>query len=352
MRVANLMFGKSLGGLEQAAFDYHDALRRSDYQVVSYLHRDAALAPQFNAAEYDVIQLNPRAEWDWWAIRHLRRALKVQRAEVITAHGNRAIGLALRAAHSNIPVIGVAHNYQLRKRFPRCDAAFCVTRDLIEELIHLDMDRSRCFHIPNMIRPPDTPVTLHRQASPLTLGAMGRFVPKKGFDILLHALAALKQQAIDCKLLLAGDGPQAGELQALAKQLDIADHVIFTGWIDDKQAFFNRLDMFILPSHHEPFGIVLIEAMAAGLPCITTDTEGPCEIITQAKDAIMIPKNQPYQMAQTIRDLRVDPQRMLALAENARRTALDRYDIRQVSRQLETALDAVQALVSQHGEPI
>ncbi len=337
MRILNTMFGRGLGGLEQAAYDYHEALTLADCDVTSILHKQAAMTEKYAEAGFDYLTLKPFAEWDICAAKALRKQAHAQQADAIIAHGNRAIGLALKACKGHIPVIGVAHNYNIKKRMPKCDAVLCITRDLIEEMVHLNFPRAQLFHIPNLIRMPPI-IARDGFHLPITIGTLGRFVEKKGMDILLHAIAALREQKIDIRAIIGGDGELAPALQQQAQKLGIEDCTSFPGWVGNKQAFFESLDIFVLPSHHEPFGIVLIEAMAAGLPCITTSTEGPCEIITQYQDAVMIDKAKPYAMAQAIAELIETPDTALGIGLAARSTAQTRYDISVVSQLLHKAL--------------
>jgi glycosyltransferase involved in cell wall biosynthesis len=108
----------------------------------------------------------------------------------------------------------------------------------------------------------------------------GRYVPKKGFDVLLRAFKTLLDSGVDAFLKIGGDGPQRDELMMLIQELGIADHVNLGGWIDDVSAALDRADLFVLPSRDEPFGIVMLEAMARGVPFVTTCTQGPKEVLT------------------------------------------------------------------------
>jgi glycosyltransferase involved in cell wall biosynthesis len=256
---------------------------------------------------------------------------------MVLCHGNRAIGLALRGLSGEIPVIGVAHNYHIKKRFPRCDAVFCITRDLVEEMIHLDMRRDRLFYIPNMVRIAFVPRRTELRSPPV-IGTMGRFVAKKGFDIYLHALKALKGLDVPFKAVLGGDGEEKATLQKMATEFGLDDVLTFTGWVQDKEAFYKDIDIFVLPSLHEPFGIVLIEAMGAGLPCVTTDTEGPCEIIRHQHDALLVEKAKPYHMAAALRELIENTDAACEMGYLAHLKVRDRYDIHVVEQQIERAL--------------
>lgn len=333
------MLGKGRGGLEQAALDYHEALALGGVSVTSVLHKSAAMREAFDAvgARYETIA--PFAEWDPFISGILRKF--ASEADAIIAHGNRAISIALNACKGKTPVIGVAHNYSIEKRFPKLDGAFCITRDLAEACKSLGLRDEKVFHIPNLIRThQSTPRNSFR--SPVVIGTMARFVSKKGVDVFLQSLKGLIVENVSFKAIIGGTGEEEEKLKGLTHLLGLTGHVEFTGWIEDKQAFYESIDIFVLPSHHEPFGIVLIEAMEQGLPCITTASEGPLEIVTPDYDALLIAKNDPLKMTEQLKRLISDPQKAIALGRAARKTAESRYDISVISRQLVTALKSFQ----------
>lgn len=130
-------------------------------------------------------------------------------------------------------------------------------------------------------QPPLAPPSMQHR---LTVGYAGGLVPEKGIDTLLHALAACQQgrggvTEQPCRLLLAGGGPQQADLERLAVQLDLGQHVIFLGRVGstDMPAFFASIDVLVVPSRTTPtwkeqFGRVLVEAMACQTPVIGSDS--------------------------------------------------------------------------------
>src|SRR6202034_4671627 len=96
---------------------------------------------------------------------------------------------------------------------------------------------------------------------------------------------------IPFKAVLAGEGEEEGALRDLAREKGLGEELRFAGWVTDKQAFFDSIDLFCLPSHHEPFGIVLLEAMAQGLPVVATASEGPSEILEAGEPGVLVPTN-------------------------------------------------------------
>lgn len=341
MTLFNLMLGSGRGGIEQAAYDYHEALTQSRMKVQSILHPRGAMADYFTQQQATFSPLASRGNWDILAVCRLARLIKQHAPEAIICHGNRALSLALKAARGRCAVIAVAHNYKIQKRFPKADAVFCITRDLMEECVHLEIPRRKLFYMPNMTRLPAQSAQRSAFRRPVRIGTMGRFVEKKGIDILLQALGALQADGIAFQARIGGGGALESALREQTQRLGIAPQCEFVGWVANKQAFFESLDIFVLPSRHEPFGIVLIEAMAAGLPVITTDTEGPCEIITQHRDAMMIEKDRPFQLAAALRELIDDEPRALQMGIAARQTIAAQYDLPVFAQRLKIALTSL-----------
>jgi glycogen(starch) synthase len=152
-----------------------------------------------------------------------------------------------------------------------------------------DLDESRISVIPNGIDPMDLqPVddldTLRLQfAAPsekLVL-LVGRLVYEKGFQLALEALPGVIERVGGVRFLVAGSGTHEDELKAQAKELGLDDHGTFLGWIGDDvlHSLYRIADLCVIPSLYEPFGLVALEAMASGCPCIVADTGGLREVV-------------------------------------------------------------------------
>ncbi len=129
---------------------------------------------------------------------------------------------------------------------------------------------------------------------------VGRLSEQKNHKLLLDAFNLLNKN-IKTKLVIIGDGPKKNELISYCKQLGIESNVLFTGWVKNPYKFLNRSDIFVLSSLWEGLGIVIIEALAIGLPVISTDCPtGPGEIITNEMNGILVPINDPYKLSNAI----------------------------------------------------
>jgi len=145
------------------------------------------------------------------------------------------------------------------------------------------------------------------------VAASGRFVPRKGFDVLLRAMARLP----GAYLWLLGDGKERPALEALAQTLGIADRVRFAGWVAEPIHFVAAADAFVMPSRHEPLGNTLIEAWQAGVPSVSTRSEGPDWYMRDGIDGILAPIDDDAAIAAGLARIRDDPALRAAFVANA-----------------------------------
>lgn len=123
----------------------------------------------------------------------------------------------------------------------------------------------------------------------LLIGAVGMCRPEKNQQVLLSALRQLRASRVDVHLVIAGDGPLRGELEARARQLAIAERVHFIGTVDDVRPVLAALDVFVLPSIAvESFSNAALEAMSMGRPVILSDIGGAREMISDGVEGYVV----------------------------------------------------------------
>jgi len=133
-----------------------------------------------------------------------------------------------------------------------------------------------------------------------------RLVKRKRIDVLLRAIQMLSHA--DVYLVVMGSGPLEGELRRMASELGLASVVRFTGQVSeaDKAGYLGRSDVFCLPSDHEGFGLVFVEAMSLGTPVISTNVGGQTDIIREGVDGFLVPLAGHAALAKRIETLRTD----------------------------------------------
>ena len=338
MHIVNLMFSRGSGGIEQAFVDYCEALQARGHRVTAIAAPGAAVLPELGKLGVTVITLKNYGQWDLLASWRLLRLLRRLKPDAAIGHGMRAYTHARRATRGLCPMIGVTHNYSTR-RLQSADAVFAITTQLRERVIGQWVEAERVYPIPNMVRCP--PLDQRPWREPPVIGSMGRFVAKKGFSTYVEALAILRTRGVAFTAVLGGDGEEELALQAVAHEKKLGDILRFTGWVEDKAAFFRGVDVFCLPSLHEPFGIVLLEAFAHGVPVVSSDSEGPSDIIAPGIDALMVKKGDATALADALEKLLENPQLADAMAKKAYYKVVEKYDMRAVGSQMESALDSI-----------
>jgi len=140
----------------------------------------------------------------------------------------------------------------------------------------------------------------------LVVGTAGRLMPVKGHGVLLDAMAKLLHNSLDIVLLLVGDGPLRQTLENQAATLGLSDRVRFAGWRNDAVRLIAGMDIFVMPSLSETFGIALVEAMALGKPVVASAVGGMSEIISSGEIGVLVPPNDSLALARAIENLVVD----------------------------------------------
>jgi glycosyltransferase involved in cell wall biosynthesis len=340
MRIINVMLAKGLGGgIEQSFLDYSHVLQALGHEVHSVVHPKVEVLKLIDAPPAQVHTLANMGEWDIFASWQLGRMLSGLKPYVAIAHGNRALRLLARA-HAR-PLVTVMHNYKIRAAYAH--AVIAPTRDLMRHAAEQGVARERLHVVPNMVRVPAEMPVRTWQKKPV-IGAMGHLVAKKGFEVLLPALAILRSRAVEFRAMIAGDGEEMDALKSQALREGIGYEVEFLGWVKDKREFFDGVDIFCLPSHHEPFGTVLLEAMAQGLPVVSTASEGPSEIISNGMDGTLVPAGEATALADALEDMLLDPRRAQLMGRNAYDTVREKYDMSVVGSKLDLALRAASTL--------
>lgn len=175
------------------------------------------------------------------------------------------------------------------------------------------------------------------------LGIVGRLVPIKDHPTLFQALALLQTHGPAPHLIVAGDGERREALKRLAQDLGLASRIHFLGWRNDLEAILGELDVVICCSKNEGTPVALIEAMAAGVPVLSTDVGGVGDLIVHGETGWLVPSGNPSALARGIRELLADPEPRAQLVPAARAAALGRHDLNGLIHRMEALYGALLA---------
>ena len=213
------------------------------------------------------------------------------------------------------------------------------------------LDEVRITVIPNGIDPDDLQPVGDLDALRARFAApderlvllVGRLVYEKGFQLALEALPGLIRRLGNVRFLVAGSGTHEAQLKAQARKLGLDDHGTFLGWIGDDvlHSLYRIADLTVVPSIYEPFGLVALEAMASGCPCIVADTGGLREVVPNHDVGLRFRAESPRSLAHWVARVLTDDDLRDRLVTEASEHVL-RFDWADIAQQT-AALYAVVA---------
>jgi glycosyltransferase involved in cell wall biosynthesis len=180
------------------------------------------------------------------------------------------------------------------------------------------------------------PVLFRPRPEPYQLICVGRLAPQKAQRVLIEAVASLAGQGRAVHLRIVGGGPDQAALQQRIAGLGLASRVTLTGALnqDEVLELYRQTDIFALASFAEGVPVVLMEAMAMQIPCVTTWITGVPELIRDGVDGLLVPPSDPEALAAAIARLMDDPDLRQRLGQQGRQRVLERYDLTANTRRL------------------
>ena len=223
-----------------------------------------------------------------------------------------------------------------------CDSIIAISRSVYEDVIFNGADKKKTTVVYNAINLEQFQMRKHTTIEvPFKIGNVARIdVSKKGQDVLLNALILIKNTR-NVKCIFAG-APDKSHEEEFRILIDKADRelknsksiVEFIGSINDVPHFLENIDLFVLPSRFEGFGISLIEAMSMGIPCISSDIYGPKEIIGHEERGYLFKSGSAEDLAEQILYVINNYDEALAKAEKARKFVEDNFDMKVMCEKL------------------
>jgi len=187
----------------------------------------------------------------------------------------------------------------------------------------------------NRLKPAKEMITQGKEEVEISILSIGRLVEKKGFPYLIQALSQLKKSpGTSLTVNIIGDGPEKEYLCRMVKEYNLSDSIFFRGALlfEELRGFYEEADFFVLPciiaKNGDRDGIpnVILEAMSAGLPVISTTVSGIPEVITDGVDGFLVSPEDSCALADSIKRLSQDRELRVAMGSNARKKMVDRFN--------------------------
>lgn len=369
-KVMLVAIGLGVGGTETHILELASRLDRSRFTVtVCALKSGGTMAQELEKRGVRVLSLDGTGKLDARVIVRLFKLLRAEQPDVVQAFlfwanvAARACGRILRA----FPVISSYHDEVVsegwlvrvvdRLTLTWTDRIVCCSGAVGRSVVsRIGGKIEHCTIIPFGVDIEQFEATaaatrreLGLRDNQKVIGTVCRLVePKKGLRFLLQAMAVLarKYGQPPCQLLIVGDGPSRHELELLREQLDLSSWVVFAGSRRDIPRVLHALDVFVLPSLYEGFGIALLEAMAAGKPVIATAVGGIPEFVLSGETGLLIEPGNVEALADAIDRLLSHPQQARIMGAKGRIRVGESYHISTVVRQHEQVYTACLAQAS------
>ncbi len=325
-KVLHIVTSLAVGGAQNHLKTLVAGLAAHGWHSDIVFFKDPALVPEFTPLAGTVRQAPlPYALWQ------VHRIIRAGNYAIVHTHLLKADALgALAAAPVSIPVISTKHNDERALLNPffsvihgllaRRNARTIVISRHVGSFMrsHGRVPPDRITHIPYGLSwpgqlPAAAPEANQKQRPPRFV-SIGRLDPQKGYETLLRATALVLQQVPGFELWIVGGTQHGGEaylasLHSLSAELRVSPHVKFLGVRADVDRLLAQADGFVLASRWEGFGLVFLEAMAAGKPVVATRVSAIPEVVVDNETGLLVPPNDPAALANALLALIQDPQR-------------------------------------------
>lgn len=369
-----LTVGLNAGGTEGQVLELASHLdpRRFDVAVCAF-KSSGVIAQELRNRGIRVITLNGYGLWDVRVVLRLLRVVGQEGPDIIHAFlflaniASRVIGRLLRVPVliSSYRGIEVWQSWPLRL-LDRITVRWVDISTCCSEAIRChvmsqhgatEQERYTTIHNGIDVRHFSNSIPLGRaemglQEKVAVIGTVCRLEePVKGVTVLLRAVAQLTCRLADpgVQLLVVGNGPALRKLQGLSEQLGISEQVFFTGMRRDIERLLPLMDIFILPSFFEGFGIAIVEAMAAGRPVVATAVGGVPEIVINGETGLLVEAGDVNGLAKAIETLLDDPDLRRYLGLRGQERARERFSLELAVRRHEELYEALWQKALAHG---
>ena len=174
--------------------------------------------------------------------------------------------------------------------------------------------------------PADAPPAPLREAE-LVVGWAGRMTAIKRVEVAVEAVASLRERGVDALLVLVGDGPDRAPAETRARELGIAEHVLFPGTVAEMGPWYRAFDVFLLPSANEGTPVAAIESLAAGTPVVASRVGGVPDVVREGEDGFLVAAGDVDGFADRLEQLARDPELRRRMGEAAAPRARARYAV-------------------------
>jgi glycosyltransferase involved in cell wall biosynthesis len=351
MRILHINSARSFGGGERHTADLANELFRRGHDVFAAVSTESPLIAELKRIPArNIFELPLRNALDVQSAIEIARRVREAGIEIIHAHVARDYLLAaLASRRSTVPLVLTRHLERPLKSLHRWTLSRVARVIAVSEAVERSLLEQKIF-APEKIRRIPNGIDVERferragsfdtrrfrrlmgVEDRLLVGITGELREHKGQEDFLRAAGFLAHRFEDVHFVIAGEDQSPrkeyrARLERLAAELDIQERVHFTGWLTDVLELLPALDIFVSSSHVEPFGLVMVEAMACGLPIVATATGGAREIVEDNVTGKLVPIHDAEALAKGIAALIEDDTARREMGERGKERARDLFSL-------------------------
>lgn len=371
LRILHVIGGSEVGGAEEHVLALCKGMDKNTFNPsVACLCKGPfrALLEQNAIPVMEIPMTNPI---DIRVVPRLVKYMRAEKIDIVHTHGSRAnLTARLAARYLGLPIITTVHSTLSQDYLNKYAAALAILLDrmttpwadwviTISDYLQSDVKKRGAKQVKTIYNGID-PVRFSEEfdsqavfselgiqtGTPL-VGTIGRLHPVKGLKYFLMAVEHISQAHPLHKFLVIGSGPQENELKALVIQANIADKVIFTGYVPNVHKLISTLDVLVLPSLAEGMGLVLLEGMFYGKPVVASRVGGIPELVTDMKNGLLVPPGDSIMLAAAINRVLDDQVLTAKLGENGKL----RFQQFSLQNMLESTQNIYTAIIHKKGRP-
>jgi D-inositol-3-phosphate glycosyltransferase len=366
--IAFVCFSSSFGGLELSMLKLASQFNKRMADCVIIVPPNTLLAQSAKQYDLRVEPVKTKLKYgDIAASIHLARILQSHRIDIVVIMQSKDMSI-VTLAHLLSPntklVFYQEMQFGINKRdilhtwmYSHLSLWITLTKKMKREVIEhtrIPQDRISVIPIgtdmkrfdPNLYNRETTRNQFGIPQEKIVIGVLGRIDPQKGQEEFIQAIPLLLEHRNDLHFVITGDETEGQQgfkktLEDMSHKLGVHNYIQFLPFTHAVPEFISALDIFVLPSHTETFGFVLVEAMAMGKAIVATNSGGVPEIITDGSTGLLIPPQNVPALAEAILKLLKDQRLRSSFSSEARADALKRFDIARCVDQLVVSLDAL-----------
>lgn len=347
----------SVGGTEQTLVDLADNLDKDRFEVTVWTLADPGPLASELSTHVELKSLNAKSKMDVRAPLRFVRALRRDRPDIVQSFlfydnvfarltgiisPNTTIITGVRSVPNDPSII---RSIVDRATIPLSDrivsnseagAEFIVDRGADPDQVEVVYNGRDQSEYSTATTSPDLRSQLNIPSEAPVVGTVGRLIERKGHYDLLEAWPAVIEEHSSAYLLIVGDGPEREALLDRVKDHGVANSVYLLGYRDDVPELLDLMDVFVFPSHFEGSPGALLEAMAAGLPIVTTPVDGNSELVKHGKTGLYAPTEAPIALAEQINRLLSDSEHASKLGDRAATVATEQFTLEEMVSNFES----------------